>query len=102
MLAQIIRENLTPTTRTVRQLRGGLALVFHPRRSTYLRIVAARRGVEPGDRELAILRREILAAVADIALVTVGQFERIEPRDGYHAAEIWVNFAPMREERTEG
>jgi len=97
MLAQIIRENLNPPQRTVRQLRGGLALVFRPREATCLRIVATRYSFEPSDKELAILHREIVTAVADVPLATVGTFERKPARDDWHAAEIWINFAPVNE-----
>lgn len=97
MLAQLIRENLRPTRRTVRPLRGGLILIFHPSQSTFARLVAVRQGVEPSDKELAVLRREIVAAVAEQPLVTVGDFERLPARDGYQAAEIWINFPPVRE-----
>mgnify|MGYP000962897361 CR=1 FL=1 len=97
MLSKIIHENLNPPARTVRPLRGGLILIFYPREATYLRIIAARRGVEPSDKELVILRREIVAAVAEQPLVAVGNFERKLVRDGYHAAEIWINFPPVRE-----
>lgn len=97
MLAQLVRQNLSPSARTVITLRGGLSLIFYPRQATYSRIVAARRGVEPSDKELAVLRREIMAAVAEQALVTVGNFERKPVRDGYHAAEIWINSPPVRE-----
>lgn len=97
MLAQLIRDNLTTPRRTVRRLRGGLVLIIYPRNGTYTHIVATRQGVQPSDKELAILRREIVVAVAEQPLVTVGQFERVEPRDGYHAAELWINFAPVNE-----
>ncbi len=95
MLAKLIYDNLTPAARTVRTLRGGLILIFYPREATYLRIVAAREAIAPSDRELDVLRREIKTAVADQPLVTVGNFERLEPKDGFQAAEIWINFAPV-------
>jgi len=35
--------------------------------------------------------------VADVPLATVGTFERKPARDDWHAAEIWINFAPVNE-----
>ena len=96
MLAQLIHENINPATRTVITLRGGLICIFYPRDKTYTRIVAARRYAEPSDKELAVLRREIIDAIAAQTFVTVGNFERLEAKNDYHAAEIWINFAPMR------
>ena len=94
-LQQILADALRADCRTKLTLRGGLILIaYPPEDSNRRRIVAARFNSTPSDRELDIIRRELLHATQDQPLTTISDFQRLPPNGLWNAAEVHINAPP--------
>lgn len=91
-LQQVLADALRVDCRTKLTLRGGLILIaYPPEDGNRRRIVAARFNSTPSDRELQVVRRELLIITQDRPLTTVGDFQRLAPNGPWNAAEIHIN-----------
>jgi len=89
-LQQILADALRVECRTKLTLRGGLILIaYPPEDGNRRRIVAARFNSTPSDRELHIIRRELLHTISDIS-----DFQRLPPNGLWNAAEVHINAPP--------
>lgn len=84
-LRDILALMLKAETRQVHKLRGGLTLISYPPDNNTQRLHVLRQGAEPSEKELSVVRRELLDITQHQPLTTISEAVRQPPQKGWNS-----------------